>query len=112
LLGPALTVGALAAGAVARNARGLSVAPLLVAWLATLLVVRASVFLTPYPEWASVAQLSAEYLTAVDHCAEHGQPPLVPAEKGPMNDFVDATGLADYSVRAYLALRYPTGRAC
>ena len=112
LLGPALTVGALAAGAVARHVRGAGLAPFVVAWLATVLVVRASVLLTPYPEWGSVARLSAEYLAAVDHCAERGEPPLFPAEKGPMNDFVDATGLADYSVRAYLALRYPTGRAC
>jgi hypothetical protein len=112
MLGPALTVGALAAGAVARHVRGLSLVPFVVAWLATLLVVRASVFLTPYPEWASVARLSADYLSSVDRCAEQGEPPLVPAEKGPMHDFVDATGLADYSVRAYLALRYPSGRAC
>jgi hypothetical protein len=112
LLGPALTIGALAAGAVARHVRGVGLAPFLVAWLAAVLVVRASPFVTPYPEWASVARLSAAYLAAVDHCAEQGQPPLVPADKGPMNDFVDATGLADYSVRAYLALRYPNGRAC
>jgi hypothetical protein len=112
LLGPALTVGALAAGAVARHVRGLSLAPFLVAWVALLLVLRASPLVTPYPEWASVARLSADYLASIDRCAEQGEPPLVPSEKGPMHDFVDATGLADYSVRAYVALRYPTGRAC
>jgi hypothetical protein len=29
-----------------------------------------------------------------------------------MSEFVDATGLADYSLRAYVALRYPSGWPC
>ena len=112
LIGPALSVGALAAGGLARISTATGKLPALLASLAVVLLLRASPLLTPYPEWSSVARLSAEYLASVDRCAEPGDPPLVPAEKGPMNEFVDATGLADYSVSAYLALRYPSGRPC
>ena len=79
---------------------------------ALLVALHSSPLLTRYPEWADVSAQTTAYLAAIDTCTEDGSPPLVPKAKGPYADVVEATGLADYSVRAYLQLRFPEGRPC
>jgi hypothetical protein len=112
LIGIGLLVAALAAGAKARWP-SLSAFPALgLAVAASVVALHASPLITPYPEWLDVSRQVDTYLAAVDACAEDGDPPLVSRQKGPYAEVIGATGLADYSVRAYFELKYPDGRAC
>jgi hypothetical protein len=112
VIGIGLLVGGLAAGAAARWPSRRALPALALAVSGALVALHSSPLITPYPEWIDVSRLSTTYLAAVDTCTEDGNPPLVPNQKGPYSDVVSATGLADYSVRAYLELKYPDGRPC
>lgn len=112
MIGAGLTVAALASGGVQMLPQGRGRLPSALAAVACILILRTSPLLMPYPEWRSVGALSAAYLARMDTCTEDGRVPLVPEEKGPMSSVVDATGLLDYSVWGYVAIRYPTGRPC
>ena len=53
-----------------------------------------------------------DYLRHVDTCTEDGNPPLAPPDHDARAAFVNPTGLLDYSVTAYIALKFPNGRPC
>jgi hypothetical protein len=112
MIGIGLLVGALASGAVRRWPSRQAVPALALSVSALVVALHSSPLVTRYPEWLDVSAQSRAYLAALDTCTEHGDPPLVPKAKGPYADVVEATGLADYSVRAYLQLRFPEGRPC
>jgi hypothetical protein len=112
LVGGAIAVAALASG-------GLRLRPDRIAWLPigmagaiSLAVLVSSPLLAPYPDWSDITALENTYLQHVDTCTEDGHPPLLPADENRRTVFVSATGLLDYSVTAYIALRYPNGRPC
>jgi hypothetical protein len=113
MIGIGLLVGSLATGGVARWPTRRAVPGLSLATVAFVVGVHSSTLLTPYPEWLDIGQQVTAYLAAVDTCTESGDPPLIPKQKGPYSDVLAATGLADYSVRAYIQLRFPDGsRIC
>jgi hypothetical protein len=112
MIGIGLLVGALAAGGVARWPSRKAVPGLALATAASLVALHSSPLVTPYPDWLDVGNQVTAYLAAVDTCTEDGNPPLVARQKGPYSDVVNAAGLSDYSVRAYLELKYPNGRPC
>jgi len=112
MIGIGLLVGGLAAGGAKRWPSRRAAPALALSLSGALVALHSSTLFTPYPEWLDVSAQTTAYLAAVDTCTENGNPPLVPRAKGPYSDVVEATGLADYSVRAYLELRYPNGRPC
>jgi hypothetical protein len=113
LIGFGLCVGALADGGAERFPSRRAMPALGLALTAGLLLLRSSPLITPYPEWFDMSARVRSYLADVDMCREDGDPPSGTDRRGPYADIVAATGLADYSVRGYLALRYPTGeRPC
>ena len=71
-----------------------------------------SPLITPYPDWRNATMLIDDYLTRVDNCTDDGQPPLYPPDENRRMVFVSPTALLDYSVTAYIKIRYPNGRAC
>ena len=52
------------------------------------------------------------YLAQVDTCTEDGRPPLYTPDENRQTVFVSPTALLDYSVTAYINLRFPKGRPC
>lgn len=112
LVGGALGLAALAQGGWARRGERLAWAPLGMAGVMAAVVLVSSPLFTPYPNWAETTALMDDYLRRVDTCTEDGNPPLTPPEHDARAQFVNPTGLLDYSVTAYIALRWPDGRPC
>ena len=75
-------------------------------------VLLSSPLITPYPDWFETTVVMNDYLRHVDTCTEDGNPPLYPPNETRRMVFVSPAGLLDYSVTAYIALRFPEGRAC
>jgi hypothetical protein len=119
LMGGAICLAALAQGGWIRlrgSARGnrsrLGVMPLGIAAVMTTVVLISSPLITSYPNWTETTVLMDGYLRQVDACTEDGNPPLAPPEHDARAAFVNPTGLLDYSVAAYIKLRFPNGRPC
>lgn len=108
LVGLGLGLAAIASGAWERRAW----LPLGVATLATGAILIASPLVRPYPDWAEATTLIDGYLARVDTCTEDGNPPLYTTNETRQTVFISPTALLDYSVNAYIALRYPNGRPC
>jgi hypothetical protein len=112
LVGVGLCVAALASGGLERRADRTGWLPLGLASVITAGVLVSSPLLTPYPDWSDIHALTDDYLRHVDTCTEDGNPPLYPPNENRRVVFVSPTGLLDYSVTAYIALRFPDGRPC
>jgi hypothetical protein len=112
LIGGGLGVAALAAGGVARLPDRRAFAPLGLAGLMCAVVLVGSPLITSYPDWGQTTAVENEYLARVDTCTEDGHPPLFPPNENPRLLFLQAAGLLDYSVTAYIALKFPNGRPC
>jgi hypothetical protein len=81
----------------------------------TTIVLISSPLITSYPNWTETTVLMDDYLRHVDNldnCTEDGNPPLAPPDHDARAAFVNPTGLLDYSVTAYIKLRFPNGRPC
>jgi hypothetical protein len=112
LVGAGMCVAALAAGGLARRPRRIAWLPLGVAAVFSGGVLFSSPLMTPYPDWFQTTAVLDDYLHHVDTCTEDGLPPLFPPNENRRMIFVSAVALLDYSVTAYIALRYPDGRPC
>ncbi|MCA1645029.1 MAG: hypothetical protein LC797_06005 [Chloroflexi bacterium] len=113
LMGVGLCVAGLASGGLARRAERRA------GWLSLALstvmaagVLVSSPLVMPYPDWSESHVVVEDYLRHVDTCTENGHPPLYPANENRRMVFVSPAGLLDYSVTAYIALRFPNGRPC
>jgi hypothetical protein len=112
LIGGAITLAALAEGGLARWPERMALAPLGLASVMAVVVLVSSPLITPYPNWTETTVLMDDYLRHVDTCTEDGNPPLAPPDHDARAAFVNPTGLLDYSVTAYIAIKYPHGRPC
>jgi hypothetical protein len=112
LVGVGICVAALASGGFARRAARVGWLPLGLATVIAAGVLVGSPLLSPYPEWSQSHVLVDDYLRHVDTCTEDGNPPLYPPNETRRMVFVSPAGLLDYSVTAYIALRFPNGRPC
>ena len=112
LVGGAIALAALAQGGLMLRPRQVAWLPLGLAGLVTVVVFVSSPLITPYPEWTETTVLMDDYLRHVDTCTEDGNPPLSPPNPDRRASFVNPTGLLDYSVTAYIALKFPNGRPC
>jgi hypothetical protein len=112
LVGAGLTVAALASGGVARRAERVGWLPLGLATVLAAGVLVGSPLVMPYPDWSQSHALVDDYLRHVDSCTEDGRPPLYPPNENRRMVFVSPAGLLDYSVTAYITLRFPNGRPC
>jgi hypothetical protein len=112
LIGVGICVAALAAGGWARRAERRAWPALAVATLFTAGVLFGSPLARSYPEWSATNALVSDYLRHVDTCTEDGHPPLYPPNENRQLVFVSPAGLLDYSVDAYILLRFPNGRPC
>jgi hypothetical protein len=112
LVGGALCLAALAQGGLARRSERFGWLPVGTAAVMTAVVLVSSPLITPYPNWAETTVLMDDYLRQVDTCTEDGNPPLAPPDHDARAAFVNPTGLLDYSVTAYIAMRFPNGRPC
>jgi hypothetical protein len=112
LVGAGMCVAALAVGGVARRPRRIAWLPLGLATFISGGILLSSPLISPYPDWNETTAVMNDYLHHVDTCTEDGHPPLFPPNENRRMVFVSAVGLLDYSVTAYIALRYPDGRPC
>jgi hypothetical protein len=114
LIGAALAISAMVQGGLVLHARGKRAAwlPLGLAAVIGAVVLVSSPLITPYPNWTETTVLMDDYLRHVDNCTEDGNPPLAPPDHDARANLVNPTGLLDYSVTAYIALRFPNGRPC
>lgn len=112
LVGAGIGVAALVQGGLAQRGQRSAWLPLGVAGAMCAVVLASSPLITPYPDWRTATLLIDDYLHHVDACTESGDPPLMPPDDNRRTVFVSPTGLLDYSVTAYIALRYPNGRPC
>ena len=112
LIGGAIGAAALVSGGLARLPDRIAWLPVGAAGLMVGVVLWSSPLLTPYPDWANTTAVTDAYLRHVDTCTEDGQPPLFPPDENRRSVFVNPAGLLDYSVTAYIALRFPNGRPC
>jgi hypothetical protein len=112
LVGAGMCVAALAVGGVARRPRRSAWLPLGLATFISGGILLSSPLISPYPDWNETTAVLNDYLHHVDTCTEDGHPPLFPPNENRRMVFVSAVGLLDYSVTAYIALRYPDGRPC
>jgi hypothetical protein len=114
LMGAALAIAAMVQGGLALRPRSNRLAwlPLGLAAVAGAVVLFSSPLITPYPNWTETTILMDDYLRHVDNCTEDGNPPLAPPDHDARANLVNPTGLLDYSVTAYIALRFPNGRPC
>jgi hypothetical protein len=117
LMGGALCLAALAQGGWLRGSPGtsrsrLGAVPLGMAAIMTAVVLISSPLITSYPNWTETTVLMDDYLRHVDNCTEDGNPPLAPPDHDARAAFINPTGLLDYSVTAYIKLRFPNGRPC
>jgi hypothetical protein len=112
LIGGAIGAAALVSGGLARLPDRIAWLPMATAGLIVGVVLWSSPLVTPYPDWANTTAVTDAYLRHVDTCTEDGQPPLFPPDENRRSVFVNPAGLLDYSVTAYIALRFPNGRPC
>jgi hypothetical protein len=112
LVGVGLCAAALASGGWARRNQRVSRLPLAVAAAMAAGVLVSSPLFMPYPDWSESHAVVEDYLRHVDTCTEDGNPPLYPPNENRRMVFVSPAGLLDYSVTAYIALRFPNGRPC
>jgi hypothetical protein len=112
LVGVGLCAAALASGGLARRSERISWLPLGVATAIAAGVLVGSPLVMPYPDWLASHVVVEDYLRHVDTCTEDGNPPLYPPNENRRMVFVSPAGLLDYSVTAYIALRFPNGRPC
>ena len=112
LMGGALVVAALLQGGLARRPERVAWVPVGLAAIMAAVVLVSSPLITPYPNWTETTLLMDDYLRHVDTCTEDGNPPLAPPDHDARAAFVNPTGLLDYSVTAYIAIKYPDGRPC
>jgi hypothetical protein len=112
LIGGAWTLAALVQGGLSLWPGRLALLPLGLAGAMAAVVLVSSPLMTPYPNWTEMTVLMDDYLRHVDTCTEDGNPPLAPPDHDARAAFVNPTGLLDYSVTAYIALKYPNGRPC
>jgi hypothetical protein len=112
LVGAGICVAALAEGGLARRPQRIAWLPVGLATLISAAVLVSSPLITPYPDWFETTAVMNDYLRHVDTCTEDGHPPLFPPNENRRMVYVSAVGLLDYSVTAYIALRFPNGRPC
>jgi hypothetical protein len=112
LVGAGICVAALASGGLARRPERIAWLPLGMATLISAAVLVSSPLISPYPDWFETTAVMDDYLRHVDTCTEDGHPPLFPPNENRRMVYVSAVGLLDYSVTAYIALRFPNGRPC
>jgi hypothetical protein len=99
-------------GGLKRRPERIAWVPVGLAGVMTAVIFVSSPLITPYPNWVETTVLMDDYLRHVDTCTESGDPPLAPPDHDARAAFVNPTGLLDYSVTAYIALKYPNGRPC
>jgi hypothetical protein len=112
LIGAAIGIAALVSGGLARRPERIAWLPVGLAAVMCAVVFVSSPLITPYPDWAETTAVVDDYLHHVDTCTESGNPPLFPPDDSRRSVFVNPAGLLDYSVTAYIALRFPNGRPC
>ena len=112
LMGGAITAAALLQGGLLRRSERVGWVPVSIAAVMAAVVLVSSPLLTPYPNWTETTVLMDDYLRDVDTCREDGNPPLAPPDHDARAAFVNPTGLLDYSVTAYIAIKFPNGRPC
>jgi hypothetical protein len=112
LIGAAIAIGAMVQGGLARRPERIAWVPVGLAGVMTAVIFVSSPLITPYPNWVETTVLMDDYLRHVDTCTESGDPPLAPPDHDARAAFVNPTGLLDYSVTAYIALKFPQGRPC
>ncbi len=112
LIGGAVAIAAMAQGGWELRPLSISWVPIGAAGVMSVVVLVSSPLVTPYPNWTETTVLMDDYLRHVDTCTEDGNPPLAPPDHDARAAFVNPTGLLDYSVTAYIALKWPNGRPC
>ncbi|MBV9579257.1 MAG: hypothetical protein JO057_11780 [Chloroflexi bacterium] len=112
LIAASIAIAAMVQGGLKRRPDPIAWAPVGLAGVMIAVIVVSSPLITPYPNWSETTVLMDEYLRQVDTCTEDGNPPLAPPDHDARAAFVNPTGLLDYSVTAYIALKYPNGRPC
>ena len=112
LVGVGICVAALASGGLARHTERIGWLPVGVATAIVAGVLVGSPLLMAYPDWSASHIVVDDYLRHVDTCTEDGNPPLYPPNETRRMVFVSPAGLLDYSVTAYIALRFAGGRPC
>jgi hypothetical protein len=112
LIGASIAIAAMVQGGLQRRPEPIAWVPIGLAGVMTAVVVFSSPLITPYPNWTETTLLMDDYLRHVDMCTESGEPPLAPPDHDARAAFVNPTGLLDYSVTAYIAIKYPNGRPC
>jgi len=103
---------AMVQGGLKRRPEKIAWVPVGLASVMTAVVVVSSPLITPYPDWRNATMLIDGYLAHVDTCTEDGHPPLYAPDENRRSVFVSPTALLDYSVTAYISLRFPNGRPC
>jgi len=112
LMGAGIAIAAMVQGGLKRRPEKIAWVPVGLAGVMTAVVLFSSPLITPYPNWTETTILMDDYLRHVDNCTEDGNPPLAPPDHDAKAAFVNPTGLLDYSVTAYIALKFPNGRPC
>jgi hypothetical protein len=112
LIAASIAIAAMVQGGLKRRPEKIAWVPVGLAGVMTAVVLFSSPLITPYPNWTETTVLMDDYLRHVDTCTEDGTPPLAPPDHDARAAFVNPTGLLDYSVTAYIALKFPHGRPC
>jgi hypothetical protein len=112
LIGVGIGVAALLSGGLARRTERKAWLPIGAAGAICAVILAGSPLITAYPDWRATTMVVDDYLRHVDTCTEDGYPPLFPPDENRRSTFVSPAGLLDYSVTAYINLRFPNGRPC
>jgi len=112
LIAASIAIAAMVQGGLKRRPEPIAWVPIGLAGVMIAVVLVSSPLITPYPNWTETTVLMDDYLRRVDTCTEDGNPPLAPPDHDARAAFVNPTGLLDYSVTAYIALKFPNGRPC
>jgi hypothetical protein len=112
LIGASIAIAAMVQGGLKLRPKPVAWVPVGLAGVMTAVVLFSSPLITPYPNWNETTVLMDDYLRHVDTCTEDGDPPLAPPDHDARAAFVNPTGLLDYSVTAYIAIKFPNGRPC
>jgi hypothetical protein len=112
LMGGAITAAALLQGGLLRRSERVGWVPVGISCVMAAVVLVSSPLIAAYPNWNETTVLMDDYLHHVDTCTEDGNPPLAPPDHDARAAFVNPTGLLDYSVTAYIAIKFPNGRPC
>ena len=112
LIAASIAIAAMVQGGLKRRPEPIAWVPIGLAGVMIAVVLVSSPLITPYPNWTETTVLMDDYLRHVDTCTEDGNPPLAPPDHDARAAFVNPTGLLDYSVTAYIALKFPNGRPC